>query len=53
MGRYSHNPFPMLVEDNTQYSVANFGWGGVGDYQYNTPEFLEFYKFIKTMRLSN
>ncbi len=42
MGRYSHNPFPMLIEDNTQYSVANFGWGGVGDYQYDTPEFLDF-----------
>ena len=42
MGRYSHNPFPMLIEDNTQYSVANFGWGAVGDYQYDTPEFLDY-----------
>ena len=42
LGRYSHNPFPMLVEDNTKYTVANFGWGGVGDYQYSTPEFLDY-----------
>ena len=41
-GRFSHNPFPMLVEDNTQYTVANFGWGGVGDYQYNKLEFLDY-----------
>ena len=37
-----YNPFLCFIEDNTQYSVANFGWGGVGDYQYNAPEFLDF-----------
>jgi len=41
-GRFSHNPFPALVEDNSEYSVANFGWGGVGDYEYNAPDFLDY-----------
>ena len=42
MGRFSHNPFPTLIEDNTKYSVANLGWGGVGDHQYNNPEFINY-----------
>jgi len=47
MGRYSHNPFPMLIEDNTKYSVANFGWGGVSDHQYNNPEFINYINLSK------
>ena len=48
MGRYSHNPFPMLIEDNTEYSVANLGWGGVGDHQYNTQEFIDYINSSKS-----
>lgn len=41
-GRFVHNPFPQLIEANTEYSVANFGWGGVGDWQYNQPGFIDY-----------
>ena len=41
-GRFVHDAFPQLVEANSEYSVANFGWGGVGDWQYNRPEFIDY-----------
>ena len=42
MGRFVHDPYPSLIENNSEYSVANFGWGGVNEWDYNTPEFVDY-----------
>ena len=49
MGRYVHNPYPSLIQDNSDYSVANFGWGGVADYQYDTKEFVDYINNAKLL----
>tara|TARA_B100000902_G_C27321949_1_gene925325 strand:- start:8263 stop:9102 length:840 start_codon:yes stop_codon:yes gene_type:complete len=42
MGRFVHNDYPSLIENNSDYSVANLGWGGAGVHQYDTKEFIEY-----------
>ena len=49
MGRYVHNPYPSLIQDNSNYSVANLGRGGVADYQYDTDEFVEYINNAKLL----
>lgn len=41
-GRFVNFPYPFLIENYTDYSVANFGWGGVGDHNYNDTKIIDY-----------
>jgi len=49
MGRFVHHDYPSLIESNSDYSVANLGWGGVGIHKYNTQDFIEYINNAKLL----
>ena len=49
MGRFVHHDYPSLIENNSDHSVANLGWGGVGIHNYDTPDFIEYINNAKLL----
>jgi len=49
MGRFVHHDYPSLIENNSDYSVANLGWGGAGIHNYDTQEFVEYINASKIL----
>lgn len=49
VGRFVHHDYPSLIENNSDYSVANLGWGGVGIHNYDTPDFIEYINNAKLL----
>lgn len=49
MGRFVHHDYPSLIEHNSNYSVANLGWGGAGVHKYDTQEFIEYINRAKLL----
>tara|TARA_B100002019_G_scaffold203639_1_gene176622 strand:- start:293 stop:1090 length:798 start_codon:yes stop_codon:yes gene_type:complete len=49
LGRFVHYDYPILIQNNSNYSVANLGWGGVGIHQYNTQDFIEYINNAKLL----
>lgn len=48
-GRFVNYDYPSLIENNSDYSVANLGWGGAGINKYDTEEFIQYINNAKIL----